>query len=76
MPEDSRESARHGCSNASTILCQSCARPDQDMREVQRLYVVPATPEFEGAGAGTEIVDEDIELWCFSCRSIYPHRSL
>jgi hypothetical protein len=59
-------------------LCENCARPDDDLATVQRIYLVPADPS-TGAGAisgATEVVREvldDLERWCFSCRTQYPH---
>ena len=35
-----------------------------------RMYVVPASWDTEGS----EKVLAEVEIWCFSCRSIYPHR--
>ena len=51
-------------------LCESCARPDDDLAEVHRMYVVPAAWDTEGS----EKVLEETEIWCFSCRSLYPHQ--
>ena len=51
-------------------LCESCARPDADLAEVHRMYVVPDSWDTEGS----EKVLSEVEIWCFSCRSIYPHR--
>ena len=51
-------------------LCESCARPDADLAGVYRMYVVPTSWDTEGS----EKVLAEVEIWCFSCRSIYPHR--
>ena len=53
-------------------LCESCARPDADLAEVHRVYVVPASWDSEGS----EKVLAEVEIWCFSCRSIYAHRPI
>ena len=36
---------------------------------VHRLYVVPET--WDTPGSVTKV--DATELWCFSCRSMYPH---
>ena len=41
--------------------CDNCARPDPDLVAVHRVYLSPET-----------VVDE-VELWCWSCRTQYPH---
>ena len=43
---------------------------------MQRIYIVEGAGDGEVGGAGpvaTTVLD-DIELWCFPCRSLYPHR--
>ena len=50
--------------------CENCARDDAELVEVHRVYVTPAAWDTEGSS--TEV--ETTEWWCFSCRSIYPHR--
>ena len=57
---------------ADRSLCESCARPDADLAEVHRMYVVPASWDTEGS----EKVLAEVEIWCFSCRSIYAHRPI
>jgi hypothetical protein len=58
-------------------VCENCAREDDDLVVVRRLYVVPnewsaSDPAAEdGPGSVTRV--EETELWCFSCRSQYPH---
>lgn len=44
-------------------VCESCAREDDDLVLVRRLY----------PGGGRERGAEATELWCFSCRSQYPN---
>jgi hypothetical protein len=51
-------------------LCESCARPDDDLAPVHRMYVVPAAWDT----VGSEKVLDEVEIWCFSCRSLYPHQ--
>ena len=51
-------------------VCENCARDDDDLVVVRRLYVVPG----EWPGEETSVTRvEETELWCFSCRSQYPH---
>jgi hypothetical protein len=53
-------------------VCENCAREDDDLMLVHRLYV---TPEAWDTPGSTTRVDET-ELWCFSCRSQYPHEAV
>lgn len=50
-------------------VCENCAREDDDLVVVHRLYVVPES--WDQAGSVTRV--DESELWCFSCRSLYPH---
>ena len=50
-------------------VCQNCAREDDDLAAVKRLYVVPESWDTPGSVTQTD----DVELWCFSCRTQYPH---
>lgn len=52
-------------------VCENCAGEDSEdeLVLVHRLYVVPESWDTTGS---TTRVDE-AELWCFSCRSLYPH---
>ena len=50
-------------------VCESCAREDDDLSTVRRVYVTPES--WDTPGSSTRV--EEPELWCFSCRSIYPH---
>jgi hypothetical protein len=50
-------------------VCESCAREDDDLVVVKRVYVVPESWDTPGSSS----TSNDTELWCFSCRSIYPH---
>jgi hypothetical protein len=49
--------------------CENCAREDDDLAAVHRVYVIPESWDTPGS---SQMLD-DIELWCFSCRSQYPH---
>jgi hypothetical protein len=50
-------------------VCENCAGEDDELIAVHRLYVVPES--WDNPGSTTRI--EETELWCFSCRSLYPH---
>ena len=50
-------------------ICENCAREDDELVLVHRIYVVP---ESWDTPASSTTLDER-ELWCFSCRSQYPH---
>jgi hypothetical protein len=50
-------------------VCENCAGEDDELVAVHRLYVVPES--WDTPGSTTRV--EEIELWCFSCRSLYPH---
>ena len=50
-------------------VCENCAGEDDELVLVRRLYVVPES--WDTPGSVTRV--EEPELWCFSCRSLYPH---
>jgi hypothetical protein len=56
----------------TTNRCDSCGRdePAADVEAVHRVYVTPGSWETE------ERIDvqDDVEQWCFACRSHYPHQ--
>jgi hypothetical protein len=54
---------------AETAVCQNCARADEDLAEVKRIYVVPESWDQPGSVTHTD----EVERWCFSCRTQYPH---
>ena len=58
----------------ATRPCDSCGRdePEADLRAVHRVYVTPEAWDTEGK---VEVVDE-VERWCFACRSHYPHQEV
>lgn len=53
----------------SDRACESCGGLDDDLTVVHRLYVVPES--WDNPGSITPA--STTELWCFSCRSMYPH---
>jgi hypothetical protein len=50
--------------------CASCGAPDDDLTAVRRVYV---TPEAWDTEERVDVVDE-VEWWCFPCRTHYPHQ--
>ena len=53
-------------------VCESCAREDDDLVAVRRVYVTPESWDTPGSARTMP----DVEVWCFSCRSQYPHEPL
>ncbi|HVC72069.1 MAG TPA: hypothetical protein VNC61_17585 [Acidimicrobiales bacterium] len=49
--------------------CASCGGPGDDLAEVRRIYL---TVDAGGRVTGSETT-EGAELWCRSCRTLYPH---
>jgi hypothetical protein len=49
--------------------CGSCGRDDEEVEAVRRVYITPDSWDTPGS---TKVMDE-IEWWCFSCRTQYPH---
>jgi len=52
--------------------CESCGREDRDVQPVHRVYVTPESWDTEGKAE----VQADVERWCFSCRTHYPHEEV
>lgn len=52
-------------------VCENCAGEDEDLELVHRLYVVPES--WDTKASVTRV--EEAELWCFSCRTLYPHEN-
>lgn len=49
--------------------CENCARDEPELLPVRRVYVVPETWDAEAS----ETVVDEVEHWCVSCCSQYPH---
>ena len=49
--------------------CESCGGSEATLTPVRRMYVTPETWESEHK----QVVLPDVEQWCFSCVSQYPH---
>ena len=52
--------------------CAACGAPSDALVAVHRVYVTPAAWDTEER---VDVVDE-IERWCFPCRSLYPHQEI
>jgi hypothetical protein len=60
----------------ATTTCVSCGALADDTARVRRVYVTPGGWDLgadEPAPDRVEVVDE-VEAWCFPCRSQYPHQ--
>jgi hypothetical protein len=62
---------------ADREMCESCGAPADDVAPVHRVYVTPggwdlSAPEERGDDE-VQVLDE-VERWCFPCRSQYPHQ--
>jgi hypothetical protein len=70
MAAGGRQNATVAAVSASRA-CDSCGRTDEDdVIAVHRIYITPESWDTE------ERIDvvEEIEHWCFVCRSHYPHQ--
>jgi hypothetical protein len=52
--------------------CDSCGADADDLVAVKRHYV---TPERWDTPGKVDVVDE-VERWCFACRTHYPHEAV
>jgi len=52
--------------------CDSCGRDADDLEDVHRVYVTPGSWDTEEKAD----VQSDVEAWCFSCRTHYPHQEV
>ena len=52
-----------------TSTCESCGAADEVLYAVHRQYVTPA----EWDTPGREVTLDEVERWCFSCCTHYPH---
>ncbi|MCU4187122.1 hypothetical protein K6U06_22360 [Acidiferrimicrobium sp. IK] len=44
------------------MRCDMCGGDAEDLEDVNRVYLLPEPQQLD-----------DVERWCFSCRSQYPH---
>jgi hypothetical protein len=65
-------------SAARPTVCDSCGAPADDVARVHRVYVTPGGWDLAGDDAADDRVDvlDEVEVWCFPCRSQYPHQPL
>jgi hypothetical protein len=59
-------------SDGGGATCESCGAAADDLAAVHRVYVTPAAWDTEER---IDVLDE-VERWCFPCRSQYPHQPL
>ncbi len=52
------------------VTCDSCGGDADDTEAVHRIYVTPEAWDTEGK---VEVLDE-VERWCYPCRTHYPHQ--
>ncbi|HMQ25086.1 MAG TPA: hypothetical protein PKA98_03795, partial [Acidimicrobiales bacterium] len=54
---------------APTADCTLCGRDDEELFAIHRVYVTPEGWDTPGRAD----VQDEVEHWCFACRSQYPH---
>jgi hypothetical protein len=64
--------ARSGTFGKVERVCENCGGEDDELVLVQRVYVVPES--WDTPASSTKV--DEAELWCFSCRSQYPHEAV
>jgi hypothetical protein len=52
-----------------TSTCDSCGAEEHELYAVHRQYVTPA----EWDTPGREVTLDEVERWCYSCLTHYPH---
>jgi hypothetical protein len=52
-----------------TGTCDSCGDGRDDLVRLHRVYVTPETWDTPGRA----VVVDEVERWCFPCRTHYPH---
>jgi hypothetical protein len=67
-----RECRGGGTVDAMSDTCGSCGIEGEELVAVHRVYVTPEAWDTEGK---VEVLDE-VEHWCFPCRTSYPHQEL
>jgi hypothetical protein len=55
------------------VTCDSCGASADDLAAVHRVYITPAAWDSPHDEDQVDVVDE-VERWCFPCRSQYPHQ--
>ncbi|HEX5367005.1 MAG TPA: hypothetical protein VFW63_10145 [Acidimicrobiales bacterium] len=59
-----------------TTSCDSCGAPAEDTAPVHRVYVTSGAWDLTADEPAVESVEVrgEVEVWCFPCRSLYPHQ--
>jgi hypothetical protein len=59
-------------------VCDSCGAPADDVARVHRVYITPGGWDLAGDDAANDLIDvvHVVVVWCFPCRSQYPHQPL
>jgi hypothetical protein len=78
MPPPADSPADSPSSPDRRAVCDSCGAPADDVARVHRVYVTPGGWDLAGDGEAEDRVDvvAEVEVWCFPCRSLYPHQPL
>lgn len=53
------------------VTCESCRADEAVLYAVHRRYVTPAAWDT----AGRDVTLDDVERWCYSCCTHYPHET-
>jgi hypothetical protein len=60
----------------SPPTCDSCGAAADDRAPVRRVYVTPGGWDADAQAPADDHVQvlDEVEQWCFPCRSQYPHQ--
>jgi hypothetical protein len=77
-PADSPASPGSSGPPSPPEACDSCGAPADDLARVRRVYLRPGAGDLTADETVTDRVDvvDEVESWCFPCRSQYPHQPL
>ena len=56
--------------DSPVVECNSCGWPTDELEPVHRVYLAPS----DAPDGATDTVLDELEWWCVSCRSHYPHQ--
>jgi hypothetical protein len=70
-PGENPESTVRGVDDA--LACENCARYETDEANLVRVHRVYLELDEWGEEEPKATVVDEVERWCLSCRSIYPH---
>jgi hypothetical protein len=68
-PVRGRGSPAGGIGQNEAVTCESCGAAEDVLYAVRRRYVTPAAWDTPAR----DVVLDDVEQWCFSCCTHYPH---